>query len=332
MFRVLIICVSYTFGFAVLVGIARAQLLDAPVSDNPKRYGEAQISEFRVGAEITASRGACRNIRAMVAVPFECDEQQVKVLNEEFSRHVDRVQYRDLDGGARQMLITVPSLAAGETARAVVTFEVRTRPIFPPNDEEIAALVVPKQPERDIRKFLTESPYIETRDRAIRALAREIWDGAGVDLDAEEVATWCRVEALYDYMLDNIKYIEGPDTSALTTLRDGKADCHGRSALFVALCRANKVPARIVWVNNHCFAEFYLEDADGQGLWYPAESAGSRAFGEMPLTRPVLQKGDNFKVPERPKDRLRYASDFLIGLPVGNAGQPKVRYIRERLE
>ena len=42
------------------------------------RYGEAQTIRFRVGAEITASRGACRNIVAMVAVPLECPEQQVQ--------------------------------------------------------------------------------------------------------------------------------------------------------------------------------------------------------------------------------------------------------------
>ena len=29
----------------------------------------------------------------------------------------------------------------------------------------------------------------------------------------------------------------------------------------------------------------------------------------MPLARPILQKGDNFRVPER-KEHLRYASDY----------------------
>jgi hypothetical protein len=98
------------------------------------------------------------------------------------------------------------------------------------------------------------------------------------------------------------------------------------------MCRACDVPARIVWVNNHCFAEFYLQDADGVGYWFPAESAGTRAFGEMPLTRPILQKGDNFKVPERPRDRLRYASDYMVGLPLPGSGQPKVRFIRELID
>ena len=48
----------------------------------------------------------------------------------------------------------------------------------------------------------------------------------------------------------------------------------------------------------------------------------------MPLARTILQKGDNFRVPER-KEKLRYASDYLIGLPTPGGGKPKVKYIRE---
>ncbi|MGL4512863.1 MAG: transglutaminase-like domain-containing protein, partial [Lacipirellulaceae bacterium] len=75
--------------------------------------------------------------------------------------------------------------------------------------------------------------------------------------------------------------------------------------------------------------EFYLEDAEGNGKWYPAESAGTRAFGEMPLARVILQRGDDFRVPERPRERLRYASDLLVGKPLPGSGKPSVKYIRE---
>jgi hypothetical protein len=132
-------------------------------------------------------------------------------------------------------------------------------------------------------------------------------------------------------VLEHVKYVEGPDKGAIDTLRDGQADCQGRSMLFIALCRASKIPARMVWVDGHAYPEFYLEDAEGHGYWFPCESAGTRAFGEMPLARTILQKGDNFRVPERPKDRLRYASDYMIGLPIGNAGKPKARFFREQL-
>lgn len=312
---------------------ATAQLLDGPQPDpQAAQLGEADTIHFQVGAEITAARGACRDIKAMVAVPLETPEQEVRQVSEDFSRQVEKVTYRDLGGGARQMLISIPYLGAGDTARAVVTFEVSTRTIEPPDDEVARQLNVPRRPDRAVKKFTLNSPLIEANDRQIRSLARDLWEQAGEqsgDGEEGEATDWQRVEYLYDYVLENIQYSEGPDKSALNTLRDGKADCHGRSALFIALCRANKVPARVVWVNQHCYAEFYLEDAEGEGHWYPVESAGTRAFGGMPLARTILQKGDNFQVPERRGERLFYATDQLTAYPVGNSGKPRVKYIRE---
>ena len=61
-------------------------------------------------------------------------------------------------------------------------------------------------------------------------------------------------------------------------------------------------------------------------MWPEGQSAS-----EMPLARTILQKGDNFRVPERPRIKLRYASDYLIGLPVPGSGKPRVRYIRNQL-
>jgi hypothetical protein len=306
---------------------ALAQIKEATPDDTHFAFGEPQTGQFRLGAEITASRGACRDVRVMVAVPLDCDEQDVRIASEDFSSDVESVEYRSLAGnGARQMVIHIPFLPANATARAVVTFDVTTRSILPPEDEATAELKIPEKPPRELRAFVSASPYIESRHGTVRKLAREVLDGAD-----ESLTDWQRVELLYDRMLDTIEYIEGPDKSALDTLRDGNADCHGRSAVFIALCRAAGVPARVVWVNNHCYAEFYLEDESGGGHWFPAESAGSRAFGEMPLARVILQKGDNFRVPERPRDRLRYASDFIVGAPVQGAGQPKAKFIREQL-
>ena len=115
------------------------------------------------------------------------------------------------------------------------------------------------------------------------------------------------------------------------TLKDGHGDCQNISALFVALCRTQKIPARIVWVHQHNYAEFCLADAEGELHWFPCESSGMRAFGEMPIARVIMQKGDNFKVPERRK-ALRYASDYMIGLPAASGGgPPSHKFIREQL-
>jgi hypothetical protein len=86
----------------------------------------------------------------------------------------------------------------------------------------------------------------------------------------------------------------------------------------------------MVWVDGHQYAEFYLEDPKGKGRWYPVQSAGTRAFGEMPNPKVILQKGDNFRVPERRRERLRYASDYTLLLAEPRF-KPKVQYIREQL-
>jgi len=316
--------------------IGLAQIKQAESSDAVVRYGPVQISEYRVGVTVRAKRGTCGQIMAMVAVPFECGEQSVELLQEDVTSHVAQLDYRLVDnvaeGGARQLIVSIPYLPAGEEARALLTFEVRTRTILPP--DETASLTIPAKPDFQLKRFLGTSPLIETKHSKIKKLARVILaklEQPDESTGEPEVTDWQRVEAIYDYVQGAIEYLEGPDKSAVNTLRDKQGDCQNISALFVALCRASKVPARIVWVHNHNYAEFCLEDAAGEQHWFPCESAGKRAFGEMPLARTILQKGDSFRVPERPRERLRYASDYLLGVPAPGSGKPSVSYIHEQL-
>jgi hypothetical protein len=289
-------------------------------SESNTKLGKQTKIRFRVGAEITASRGACRNITAMVTVPLECPEQHVEIISEDFSPEVQEVTYRPLPGGeVKQMVISVPRLADGATAHAIVIAEVTTSTILPP--EKTDDLHIPKKIPPKLKLYTIASPYIEVNHQRIHALSKELL----AELP-ENATDWQKIEAIYDGVLKKIDYVEGPDKGAVEALRDKKADCQGRSAVFIAVCRANKIPARMVWVHGHCYPEFYLERAEGDGQWYPCESAGTHAFGEMPLARPILQKGDNFRVPER-KDHLRYASDFAVGIPRPG---PKVKFIRDQ--
>jgi hypothetical protein len=296
---------------------------DKDVPATATKLGKMTTVRFRVGAEITASRGACKNILAMVTVPLDCPEQQVKIVAEDFSPDVRDVTYRPLPGGeVKQMVISIPFLANGATAHAIVTAEVTTHTVLPP--EKTDELKIPKKIPSKLKIYTIGSPYIEVNHQRIHTLSKELLD------DLKDTATdWEKIEAIYDGVLKKINYVEGPDKGAVEALRDKQADCQGRSAVFIALCRANKIPARMVWVHGHCYPEFYMERAEGDGQWYPCESAGTRAFGEMPLARPILQKGDNFRVPER-KEHLRYASDYMIGVPTPGAGKPKVKYIRDQ--
>ncbi len=309
--------------------------------DSIVRYGDQQLTRYRVGATITASRGAVRNVLATVAVPLTCPEQEVVLISEDVTDHVRSHEYRELPGkGAKQMIIRIPQLPNQAEARAILTFEVRTRTILPP--EDTSQLTIPKKPPREIKRYLGKSPMIETKDSKLKKLSREIFadlegtshsadDADATESNSSELTDWQRVEAIYDYVQDNITYKEQDDKSALTTLKDGHGDCQNISALFVALCRTNKIPARLVWVHQHNYPEFCLADAEGKLHWFPCESSGTRAFGEMPTPRVIMQKGDNFKVPERRK-ALRYVSDYMIGAPAGpGGGKPSHKFIREHL-
>lgn len=314
-----------------IVDAARQDEEEPPI--DPARLGEPQTQLYRVGAIVTASRGPCGDILAIVTLPLETPWQQVRLIDEDFSPEVAAVEYRELPGGGvRQMMVSIPRLDSGVQARAIVTCEVTTHLLVPPEDEVAETLRVPRRTPNQLKRFLGPSPMIEARSGKLKRLAKTVVADVEASASDGEASDWRKVEALYEHVLDNIQYAEGPDTSALTTLDEGIADCHGRSALFVALCRAAGVPARMVWVHEHCYPEFWLQGPDDAGQWYPAESAGTRAFGEMPVARTVLQRGDSFRVPERPRERLRYASDYLTGRPLPGGGKPKVRYVRESVE
>jgi transglutaminase-like putative cysteine protease len=352
--------------FLTLTVIASASAqVAAPTEDPFRKYGDTVVVKYRVGASIEAARGPVRDIVAMVAVPFESDEQEVIVTEEDISPEIDSVDYRiiggDAGGGAKQMVISIPYLAGSTEAHAILTFEVRTRSILPSDEALTAQLVKPVKPDRELKKYLGRSPKIQFNHSKLKRTLREIFaeekPAAKKDKDNEqeeaveltsaeeteeteatqpakpaaELTAWQRVEKIYDYVQGSIEYVEGEDQSALETLQSGKGDCHDISALFVALLRTDKIPARMVWVHEHQYPEFCLQDAEGKLHWFPCESSGMRAFGELPLARVIMQKGDNFHVPERPREALRYASEYLIGLPVEGSGKPKVKYIREQL-
>ncbi len=287
-------------------------------------FGEARTHRFEFGVRMTAKNGTCKRILATIPVPQEWPEQTVRVVSEELSPQVRKIRERSVAGTATQMLVEIPTLRSGDEAYALRVYEIEKRAILAP--EETDQFRIPPNIDRALKRFVGVSPFIEARHSKIRNLSKEILT------EAEGSTDWEKVEAIYDRVREKVKYKNGPLKGALQALRDGDGDCEELSSLFIALCRAGKIPARTVWVPDHCYAEFYLEDAEGQGHWFPCQPAGTRAFGEMPEQRPILQKGDNFRVPEKPGKSLRYLSEFLTGSPVRGGGKPQVEFFRKRLE
>jgi transglutaminase-like putative cysteine protease len=246
-------------------------------------------------------------------------EQQVKLLAEEKSGPAVRVTYRQLDG-VKQMVVSIPRLAAGQEASAIATFEITRHNLLAPSDE--SAYVLPKS-SRETAKYLQPSPYIESNDPQIRKLAEELAEA--------EQPPWQQTAALFDWVRANVRYEFAEQIKpAVTALAERQGDCEELSSLVIALCRARKIPARAVWVPGHCYPEFCLADAQGQLHWFPCQAAGAeRQFGSMVEDRPILQKGDNFKVPEE-RTPQRYVKQFLSAKDAAVA--PQVRFILEKVE
>lgn len=284
------------------------------------KLGESRIQRWQCGVVVKAVGGACRGIVGYMACPVEWPEQTVKIVAEDISPQA-KVSYDDHDGTVKLMIVRIPTLAAGEEVKALVTFEIERHTILPPDDVDQFVLPDPKKLDRKLMVYLGESPKIETRHPKIRDVAREI----GVD----QPTAWKRVEAIYDWVRDHVKYEFGPLKGALAALNDGTGDCEDLTSLFVAICRAQGIPARTVWIPGHAYGEFYLLNQEGKGHWFPCQPAGARAFGEMPEFRPVLQKGDNYRPPWNSRDRQRYLSEYLTGMPTPGGGKPQVRFVRE---
>ncbi|MBN2086636.1 MAG: transglutaminase domain-containing protein [Anaerolineales bacterium] len=156
----------------------------------------------------------------------------------------------------------------------------------------------------EYRLFTRAEPYLEANDPKIIALADRI--------GGNETNPYLLARKFYDHVVDAARY-QGVDglQGAKALLETGVGECGDYSALFIALARVKKIPARSVvgfWAisgtnQTHVWAEFYLE---GIG-WVPADPTVGQSeryregiqdyyFGNMDNQRVILSKGFNIKL------------------------------------
>jgi len=300
----------------VLTSVALAQFQKG--DPDGSKLGDSSVQRWKAGVIVTASGGPCQNIVATTPIPVDWPEQEVKVAEEDISRSA-RVTYQMIEGGVKQMTVTISRVMPGEEVKALVTLEIRRSKILPPENTDRYVLPDLKKLTGKVRPYLSSSPYIESRNPKIVARAKEI--------SGSETGAWAKCESFYKWIHSHVKYQNGPIKGALAALRDGTGDCEEMTCLFIAFCRAINIPARTVHVPGHCYPEFYLCDENGTGHWFPCEATNSPAFGGIEETRPVLEKGDNFRDPRDPKKRHHYLPETLTG----SGGKPQVRFVRDLL-
>ncbi len=278
------------------------------------------ITHWRIGLVLTTPV-TCYNAFATFPVPTNWPEQTVTIRRQNIDPKVTGWKVRELPGGTKQVLVQMARVPAGSTTEMTFEFDITRSRILPPGPTD--HLVIPRKIPRDLKLYTGNSPFIDASHRAVRAATKKI-----EALPADNA--WKRVETIYDFVRENVDYVEGELKNASQALTEGKGDCEEMTSLFVAICRNLDIPARVVWIPDHCYPEFYLETPDGQGTWFPCQAAGTRQFGRMDEVRPVLQKGDRFKIPEQKKP-VRYVSEFFR-CDRKSKGQPKPNFIREAFD
>ncbi|MFC1677219.1 transglutaminase family protein [Planctomycetota bacterium] len=117
----------------------------------------------------------------------------------------------------------------------------------------------------NLTTYLRDEKYLEKDDPSIKRIARNLRGRNEIN----------RVRNIYNYVLGNLEYgkYNKKDMGAITAVKRKKGDCSEYADLFVVLCRAKKIPARVVsgylteykGTAKHSWAEVYLE---GLG-WVP---------------------------------------------------------------
>ena len=108
--------------------------------------------------------------------------------------------------------------------------------------------------------FLQEEKGIECNNHLIQKAARGIKDQSEIE------TVW----NTYNHVINNLYYcIQDTERGAYYAVQKGEGDCSEYSALFVAMCRANGIPARVVTgyavvvsetLPKHAWAEVYLQN------------------------------------------------------------------------
>ncbi|MBT4694460.1 MAG: transglutaminase domain-containing protein [Planctomycetaceae bacterium] len=260
---------------------------------------DSHKQQWEIGMTVR-SPGVLTGVSGTITLPLDWPEQKVTIIKREIPDGI-KIQSRIVGSDVKQMLITIARVNPTPELRISFTVEVERWSITAPqrtNELKIPTVVAP-----ELRKYMGVSPSIETTNPLIVKTTK------GIGTTAEN--DWQHVEMIYDWVRKNIRYeFDKELQGALTALRNGKGDCEELTSLFIAICRNHGIPARSVWIPGHCYPEFYLVDRRGNGYWFPAQVAGTRNFGSMPERRPVLQKGDNFRIPGNPRPQRYVAETF----------------------
>lgn len=298
------------YGVIPVVGDGKWVWREPP--EDQSGYLEPRRYDVSIGMRLQG-KGSATGVLATTPIPVEIPEQEIQDVRIETQGAMAKI--RQVAPHAGQLMLAAPSIRAGQTITAVAHFRLTLYKQFHGYLKDQFAV------EQDLPKtfrkvYLSDSPGIQTRRTVVKKLAAKV--GGQIQ------HPWDKAKAFYEWVWGNIEARVGYYTSVVEAIRDRVGDCEERAAVFVALCRASGIPARLVWVPNHNWAEFFLKDHQGKGHWIPAHTSAYSWFGWTGAHELVLQKGDCIRVPEKSKP-LRLLTDWMQC----RGRRPRVRYYGE---
>jgi hypothetical protein len=251
---------------------------------------EPRTFEVRVGISATAPSAA---VDFLATTPAPATHPEQEILDVQWHKDGCEAECRSIGESAAQLMIAAPHIPAEATIRAEAIFQVRVCKSF----HNYGPNQFPMRQEwpRTIRDlYLGTSPGIQLGMRALDRIVEETTSASD--------HPWDKAKAFHQWVFDNIRGVPGAYTSVRKALDARQGDCEERAGVFIALCRTAGIPARLVWVPQHVWAEFLLNDAEGKPHWIPAHTAAYSWFGWTGAHEVVLQKGDRIRQPGPNRD------------------------------
>ncbi|OFW65967.1 MAG: hypothetical protein A2Y74_05390 [Actinobacteria bacterium RBG_13_63_9] len=152
-------------------------------------------------------------------------------------------------------------------------------------------------------RFLAAAPYLDVQDVRLRRLAASLWEVAQRDPERFANLAQCVARDNVRFVRDTARvgeediagYTRTPGRlDAVEALVRGWDDCDAKARLFVALCLAQRVPAKMMPLENGAgmLQHVYAAVRFGGGNWLPVELTLRRArVGDDPYAVPKEADG-----------------------------------------
>jgi len=277
-------------------------------------YLDPRSFELSIGVELSGE-GDAAAIEAATPVPLAHPEQTIDDVRLEVEGC--QAEIRHVGEEAALLYLAAPPITRGQTIRAVAHYRLTLKKQYMGHAAERFPAEQPAPPIAIRKQYLQESPGIQTASPEVKKLLAQL-------RSQDDPHPWTLAERTKAWIGENITPLRGKFIGVVNALKLRHGDCEEMAGIMVGVCRAAGIPARLVWVPNHNWAEIYLTDHQGTGHWIPAHTACYSWMGWTGVHELVIQKGDRVFPPHERKAQ-RLLGDWMQW----SGKRPSAKYIAE---